>query len=415
VIGRRRKSKSRKRLRSAADRPSPLSPAEQIGRFFRSTRESQNLSQEQLAALTRARSGPVSRAMISAVERGRHLPGLDVMLALSQVLHVSPTEVLERLELARGDSQLTEGLSYEELEQRASESFWSGNPRHAASCYDAMLQLLDLTPPRSKIEKIRQTATCELRRGAALRRCGATSAARSAVERAISLADGQPEIQVQAYFVLTALLIQLGRLPLARDAADRALTLSSKLDSVKLVGWAWIEKGEVLTAGGNHEQAREAFLEARRFVRQAGDWAHAVKVEGNIGHCLHELGRLGQAERRFRAAVVLARRHKLPNSEALWLVELGRLAFDGDRFDDADTRASAALKIAKEKDDFLTCFRAEWLRHLVHEQWTSGEPDRHRVAYLRRLYVKLEEHQGIPEIREFKAVYCSTSMLRNDA
>lgn len=396
-------------------RRNALSPAQQIGRFFRSTRESQNLSQEQLAALTRARSGPVSRAMISAVERGRHLPGLDVMLALSQVLHVSPTEVLERLELARGDSELTEGLSYEALEQRASASFWAGDPRHAAACYDAMLRQLEGAPPASKSERTKKTATCELRRGAALRRCGATSAARSAVERAITLADGQPEIQVQAYFVLTALLIQLGRLPLARDAADRALLLSGKLENVKLMGWAWIEKGEVLAAGGDHEQAREAFLEARRFVLQAGDWAHAVKVEGNIGHCLHELGRLGQAERRFHAAVLLARRHKLPSSEALWLVELGRLAFDGDRLDDADSRAAAALKIARGKNDLLTCFRAEWLRHLVHEQWNAGEPDRHRIAYLRRLYVKLEEHRGIPEIREFRSVYCATSKAADDA
>ena len=76
-------------------------PAERIGQFLRRTREAQNLSQEQLAALTDGRPGRVSRAMISAVERGRHLPGLEVLLTLSQVLHISPNEVLERLELAR--------------------------------------------------------------------------------------------------------------------------------------------------------------------------------------------------------------------------------------------------------------------------------------------------------------------------
>ena len=61
-------------------------PAQTVGALFRAARRSQELSQEQLAALTRGRPGRVSRAMISAIERGVHLPGLEVLLTLAHAL-----------------------------------------------------------------------------------------------------------------------------------------------------------------------------------------------------------------------------------------------------------------------------------------------------------------------------------------
>jgi tetratricopeptide (TPR) repeat protein len=270
-----------------------------------------------------------------------------------------------------------------------------------------MLRLLQADPPRDAREAARALATTELRRGAALRRCGAVTAARCAIERAITIADEMPDVQVQAYLVLVALLVQLGRLPLARDAADRAQCIADRVGEVKLQGWAWLEKGEVLAACGRYADARQAFLQAGRRVREAGDHVHAVKVQGNLGHCLAELGRLGQARRRYLKAIALARHHGVPASEALWLVELGRLALREGRAEEADDCAAGALRIAKPGRDLLTCFRAEWLRHLARRHLRPDEPDRHRVAYLRKLYLRLEEHDGVEEIRRFKREYCS--------
>ncbi len=117
-----------------------------------------------------------------------------------------------------------------------------------------------------------------------------------------------PEVQAQAYVVLAALLVQLGCLPLARDAADRAVQLSEGAE-LKVQGWAWIEKGEVLAASKQYAEARKAFLEARRRIRECGDHPHEVTVEGNIGECLRGLGRNDQARARFVKAVELARRY----------------------------------------------------------------------------------------------------------
>jgi len=384
----------------------PLTPAQTVGHFFRATRQAQDLSQEQVAELTRGRPGRVSRAMISAIERGVHMPGVEVLLTLAQTLHISPNEVIERLELCRGIDVETAGLTHEEADRRASKAFWAGDHRHAAAYYDSMLRNLEEQPLDDPNEHRRRVATLEIRRGTALRRCGITTTARSAIEHAIELADGDPDLQAQAYVVLVALLVQLGCLPLARDAADRAVQLAAGCEP-RVQGWAWIEKGEVLAASGRFSDARKAFLEARRQVRLADDRNHQIHVEGNIGACLHGMGRPSQARQRYVKAVELAREFEVPAAESLWLLELSRLSLDERNLEQADSYAQASLKIAKAHDQLLTCFRAEWMRHRIHRLQHPDDADRHRLAYLRRLYTRLDQHRGIDEIREFKRAHCS--------
>jgi len=383
-------------------------PAQTVGALFRAARHSQELSQEQLAAVTRGRPGRVSRAMISAIERGVHLPGLEVLLTLAQALHVPPAEVLERLELSRSGTVDTEGLSFEEIDRHAGRSFWSGDHRRSAAYYEAGLRWIAEHPDADAERQRRLVATTEIRCGTALRRCGAATAARAAVERAISMTDDMPDLQAQGYVVLTALLVQLGCLPLARDAGERAVEIAESCEP-RVRGWAWIEKGEVLAASGCFSEARLAFLEARRFVREAGDRNHQINVEGNLGACLRGLGRNRQARGRFLGAVELARQFEVPAAEALWLVELGWLALDEQDLDQAEAYAQAALRIAGLMKHQLTQFRAEWLRHCIQRRRCPDDPDRHRVAHLRKLFTRLEQHRGIAEIREFKLKYCGSS------
>ena len=225
-----------------------------------------------------------------------------------------------------------------------------------------------------------------------------------AVERAISLTDDEPEYQCQAYVVLAALLIQLGCLPLARDAANRAVQLSENT-SIQTQGWAWIEQGEALAASGKFAEARSAFLEAGRRVREAGDRNHEINVEGNIGWCVECMGDRQRARTRYRKAIELARSYKVPASEALWLVSLGRLSFLEHDTEQADGCAVAALAISKPREILLTTFRAEWLRHLVHRSTRPDDRDRHRLAYLRKLHARLDQHRGVDEINEFERTY----------
>jgi transcriptional regulator with XRE-family HTH domain len=372
-----------------------------VGSFVRSTREAQQLSQHQVAALTRDTPGRVSRAMISSIERGQHLPGLEALAALSHALHFDPMEIFERVDMSMTLPVDLTHSTQDELRRQAEEHYWAGNFRRALAIYDAMLERLILEAPEDPVERARSQARIEINRACALRRCGALAAARGAAERAITVADGEPRLQAEGYIVLVGLLTQQGHPPLARDAAERAVALSRLADG-RTQGLALMEQGLVLFRAGAFDEALPVLSEALRLVKVVRDHRHRIHLEGNIALCLEGMGRRRPARTRLMKAVDLAREHAVPVLEASWLIELARLELDDDHIDDAERFADAAQRRAKSIGHELSVFRAEWVRHRVARRRDPQTDDRHRLAYLRRLYVRLKRHEGVPEIREFR-------------
>jgi tetratricopeptide (TPR) repeat protein len=365
---------------------------------FRSAREAQGLSQDQVAALT---DGPaLPRTTISSIERGRNLPNVDALLSLSEALHVEPGEILEQVKLARAAPVDLTGLTQEDLRQRAKEQYWAGDYRSALAAYNAMLDLLLLDPPKSERDRAKLHAEIEIDRALALRRCEALKAARGAAERAVELSQGVPGVQVRARIALASILSQSGSPVLAGEAAERAVSLAEGFPILK--GEALNQKGSVLHRAGRFKDARQALLQARELLEKAGDSHHLPQVEGNIAECLAGMGKARAARLQYEKALEIARRLQMPALEASWLVALGRLSLAEGRLDEADRRAQAALALAKPREHWLTVFRAEWLRHLVVQQRNPEAHDRHRVAFLRRLYARLKGHTGLSEIQEFR-------------
>lgn len=372
-----------------------------IGNFLRNIREAQRLTQEQVALLTKDSPWKLSRAAISAIERGQNFPGMEAMLALSSVLHVDPQELVERAQLSTLVPVDVTEVSYEALKAEAAEFFWAGDYRKALAIYDAMIEKVALENDDDANIARERTARLEVHRATALKRAGALLSAIASTERAISFSTDYPQIQADAYVVLADLQCQRGHLPLARDAAQRAVELS-ELAEPKTQGWAWMAKARVLYLAEEFEQARQAFLRARERAREANDSRHLTHIEGDVGMCWLGLGQVGEATKWLRRAVDLAREQSQPAMEASWLIELGKIRFAEEKPDEAESLAVAALRIAKPREIHLTIFRAEWLLHCIGKAGPSESPDRHRLHYLRKLYGQLDQHEGIEEIQQFR-------------
>ena len=153
------RSKDRVKTKTAhggSESPSARLAAAQkaIGNFLRATRASQRLTQQQVATLTRKSPWQLSRAAISAIERGQNFPGMEAMLALSHVLYIDPKELVERARMSTVVPVDVTGMTYEDLEHRAEHYFWAGDFRQALSVYDAILEKIALEggsrtrPPR---------------------------------------------------------------------------------------------------------------------------------------------------------------------------------------------------------------------------------------------------------------------------
>jgi transcriptional regulator with XRE-family HTH domain len=371
-----------------------------VGNFLRATRESLSLTQAQVADRTKGSAWQVSRAAVSAIERGQNFPGLEAMLALSNVLRIDPKELIERARLTAVPVDVT-GLSDEELERQAEQYFWAGNFKQALSIYEAMLEKLALEAPEKRDELVRRTAVLEVRRATTLKRAGALLSAIASAERAISLSAAFPQIQAEAYIVLAGLQCQRGHLPLAGDAALRAIELARRARP-RTRAFAWMIQGRVFYESKSYEEARQTFLEAASHAEAAGDDMHLTHIEGDVGMCWLAQGDRDEARRWLERATERAKRQKQPILEASWLVELGKIAEGEGRVGDAESLARAALRIARPRDHKLTVFRAEWLRHRLAVRARPKATDRERIEELRGLFEHLEEHQGIEEIREFK-------------
>ena len=374
-----------------------------VGSFLRSVREGQNLSQDQVAALSGGGAWRLSRSAISAIERGRNLPSLEALIALSRVLHIDPLEVIERAEL--GPQHMPPdiaNLTVDELDKRAYDLFWEGEHREGLVIYDAMLDQLTLDPPEDPAAVVRLQAKVELKRSSALRRCGALLAARAAVERSISLAKDLPEVQAQAYTMLSTLYAQMDHISLAEDTSARAVALAAECGD-RIHGRSLINQGLVLIQSGSHESARQVLVKARDLVVRSGDDRHMPHVEGHLGICWLKLGKPRQASEHIGRAVKIAHRARLPALEATWLVDLGRIALAEQDYDNAERYATRALRIATAGEQWLTIFRAEWLRHCIRRQLKPSDPDRTRIGYLKKLLSRLEEHRSQEAVQEFKA------------
>ena len=107
-----------------------------------------------------------------------------------------------------------------------------------------MREKVALEPEGDPQERSRLVATLEVRRATALKRAGALQAAIATAERAVSLSEEFPQIQAEAYVVLAGLQCQRGHLPLAADAAQRAIDLSAA-GGAHTQGWAWMARARV--------------------------------------------------------------------------------------------------------------------------------------------------------------------------
>jgi len=403
---RRRETRARKpskpRKHGKPDRSADVLGSAQVsvGNFLRSTRESLRMTQAQVAEKTRGSPWQLSRAAVSAIERGQNFPGLEAMLALSNVLHIDPKELIERARLTAVVPVDITGLSDQELENRASQYFWAGDFTRALSVYDALADKLALEAPE-QAEVAARLATLEVRRATTLKRIGALISAIAGAERAISLSTALPAIQAEAYVVLADLQAQRGHLPLAGDAAERAIALASRANPERLA-WAYMVKGKALYLGKEFEAAKQAFLEARRQADAHGDRQHLSHIAGDLGSCYMSLGDTDRAQGWIEKAVRLAREHEQPALEASWLVELGKTAFARGEAQEADRLAACALEIARPREHRLTIFRAEWLRHRVARRTHPDDPDEVRVHLLQELFRQLDEHEGVDEIVDFK-------------
>lgn len=335
-----------------------LERRQRVGELLRNARETQQLSQFQVATLT---DGQLSRTSLSDIERGHTLPGLETLVVLTRVLHVDPLEVLEQIDLGS-----------------------------VASC----------DPTRPVLEP-RQRVRMEIDRAVALHHDGALKTSMTSIKQAAQLATDFPEALAECYTILASWYARDGFTGLARIVIEQAIELAAQ-ESSTLAGEAWNQKGHILFQDGAFGVAREAFLHARKFLLKTNDPYSIAEVEIALGTCLYRLKRFDPSRRRFQKAIVLARKSGDRVNETMALIYLGEVALIEGKLVEADLRAFTALRMAQRSGRVLGIFLAEWLRYRIEGQNDGAHSNRQRAAFLRKTYPRVQQHLTLETIRLFR-------------
>lgn len=401
----RKPSAAEGRKRGAAAQPLSDISALRFGEMVRRSRLAQGLSQDQLAEVIGRNGTTLSRAMISSIERGKHLPGLEALLALTQALFLDLTEVAEIFHRAApADVDLT-GVTYDMAMQRARERFWAGAYRDAIAQFKAARDLAMLDPiDDDPVEERRRRAKADIGVATGLRRLGVPSAARRLTEQVINDTDGLPREQAAGYLLLSALLRNEAKLRMADDAINRAAEICGDLDPLIYLQCV-TNKGAVLFSREEYKAAYETFLTARRLAEEHGSSRHVVHNQINLGQALISMGKTKQARKKLQDAATLARQREMPAFEASALASLAEIEFDCEELDAAAQHARAALEISRLNRHDLTHFAAEWILHSIAIRRHPKRTDGRRLARLRQLYGRLRHLQCVRVLDQYRDQY----------
>ncbi len=376
--------------------------ASAVGAALRASRRALGLSQHQVSDLTAEYGIPVSRSAICDIERGCNLPGIESLVSLCNVLQLDLRELVDRIvspmQLAGDVAQ----SSIPELKRRVSLLYWNGQYRAMAAVCSVLLARIEAEPLSEPKDQQRLCVRIELSRSAALRRTGRFQAAEVAVRRSLHFAAGNIDFQADCLLSLARLHTDQAIYPLAQAESDLAIRLAERGGSLRILAFAWAARAQYLHATLRLEEAAEANRRSRDYAIQVGDERLQAGAEGSLGSCLLDLGHPSAAFKRCAGAVELARKGGDRNGEATWQIETGFVALSLETPDEAERRAAAGLRIARNCDNLTTVFRGIWLQHRISRRRNSLKPDRHRIAYLKRLYPRVAGHKNVDVIREFR-------------
>lgn len=200
--------------------------------------------------------------------------------------------------------------------------------------------------------------------------------------RAVKVARecGDPDVLAFALARYGWVLLYSGHLQKAEEAIGEATELSPQTrPATAAVVASW--RAQLAAAQGDPSARRDAFEEAIRLCREAGDLRRTAQAESNLADTFNRVGLYAEAEEALRASLQLSRRVGNRSAEGYALANLGYALTRLGRTDEAIVTFDEATAIADEISQprlkiALRVYRARALLHV----WAPEEVVREAEA-----------------------------------
>ena len=199
-----------------------------------------------------------------------------------------------------------------------------------------------------------------LEKGQSHERVGQRVEARALYEQAIhSGAIQQPSEIGQLLRLVSRTYWQDGDYAAADDCATAALAVAEQAGDEAGRGRAINMLASIQLAQGQHDEAKQLYLEARLSALRVGEARLAAMTASNLGVIATVRGDDAEALRYYESGLKDARGAGLVDEVIIALVNLGQLHTHGRRYDDAERVFTEALEISKLVGDLSRTMRIE--------------------------------------------------------
>ena len=294
-----------------------------FGAYLRALRESRHWSLDHVEALTDHEGEPITRSLLSRLERGEAGVSAARLLTLARLYNLPSSELAERLdtdeELARIDFEAAAGLDAAELLRRGEEAIKTGDVKRALLLYEEA----ETHALRDGADGL--TARVRARLGVA-RALGAVGRCRSARGLALELLGGplQPQERAWALFLFAKYSLELGHVPAMRFALLALKEVPTPWPPEVAAAAPWLD-GEYLLFENRLKEAMEAFLAAVDAARAAFEPSSEALALVRLATVSRLRNHPGEAFNWIVRAKSLASRHALPRSAVKAEIEEGRI------------------------------------------------------------------------------------------
>jgi transcriptional regulator with XRE-family HTH domain len=261
-----------------------------LGTFIRECRTSLKYTSRQVAKLSsNLRDLPsISNSYLISVENGKHIPRLDKVIALAEVLNVPVGHLVERCREDLGaHPRPAEAEDFAALFESAREQAEASDYTSALGLFRRAYQAMRMAPagtvdPAQATELRLQTANC-------YRRLKLNSVAKTELESLLGLSTLDSRSRARATFLLAELHREEGNPFLARILAQEGLSGAREVADEELEGKVLSTLGNIATDEKRYQEALAHFREAAARLKGLGNERAATIARTRQGLALVEM------------------------------------------------------------------------------------------------------------------------------
>lgn len=378
-----------------------------FGRYLRTLRKRGGLTLDGVCSLSQTFADPINKGYLSRCENGHQRVAFSKIIALSRIYKVPSDVLIERieldLELDRVGGPETEGLSYAELATQGRKQGHDGMRWAAYAMKRDAVARAAIDPVRPDVrDRDEQVLIAQMICGSAAHALGRHRFPLHEFEYVRSTELLGSRHRPVLFERIAQCHRSMNNVDAAEEAAAQAMAAAEECGDPTPLAYALAIRAILTYERQELPVAIDLLRSAYKGFQDAGDRYECAVCLNNLAQVYFDLRRYRASRRSLEAAERIARPQGMKRVLALGRILLGEIEVIEDRLRLATTYWKEAVSLAKDLNDKVLRFKAEFL--LFKQAREEGNAAVARALGRRLLRLSAWLPHNVPELTEFKRI-----------